>query len=150
MSIGVFQRVLDGQIFDHWGTTPIKALLERSTSTYTFNPDDTNVLSLSGFVEITVSGYNGALTGLELTGEASAYDATNNWYEFTSDDIDFGVLASGQTVKGLLLAWYIADPVALVPIYYDSDAADLPIALNGQNFSWTMPADGWFHAVNAP
>ena len=101
---GIFNRFqsrrLTGAATLH-GSTTLRAMLLRSTSTYTFNPDHDYVADIlsNGGVELSVASY----TRQTLTGSTITIDDTNNWTMWDFDNIAFGALETGQTVKAIVL-----------------------------------------------
>lgn len=76
----------------------IKCLLERSTSTYSPNIDHDFVSDLTGLVEISVTSY----VRQTLATKAVNIDDPNDRVELDCDDLAFGNLEAGQTVKALI------------------------------------------------
>lgn len=94
----------------------LKALLLRSTGTYTLNPDHLFVADLfsNGAVEITAGGYARAT----LSGQAVTQDDANNRAVLDFDDLVFGVLSAGQTVSAIAFFEFITNDAASPLMYY--------------------------------
>lgn len=126
-----------------WSTAVIRVALERSTSTYSVDPDHDFVSDLSGFVEITVASY----ARVTVAGTKTK-DDTNNWIKYDLADAAFGSLESGQTVKAIVL--YVqtggndASPSNDPLIAYIDTADLLPAALAGDDFTVTWNSNGLF------
>jgi len=84
-----------------WEADVIRMLLLRSTDAYAVDPDDVYLSAWSGGggVEISVASY----ARQTLTTATRTVDNTNNLVKYTSDDVAFGTLETGQTVKGIIL-----------------------------------------------
>lgn len=94
----------------------LKALLLRSTGSYTFNPDHDFVADVfsNGGVEITVASYvRKTLTTVQWT-----LDDTNNYSVLKFDNIAFGALESGQTVAACLIYEFITNDAASPLLYH--------------------------------
>jgi len=139
------KNIADGTIdFDAAGTV-VRCLLERSTSTYSPNADDDFVGDLTGLVEITVASY----ARQTVASKAVNQDDTNDRAELDFDDLAFGNLESGQTVKALI--FYVQtggsdatpnDDILIARV--DTDAgAILPVALAGGAFNVAVNAEGF-------
>lgn len=84
-----------------WANDTIRVLLVRSTSTYAFDPDHDflNDFTGNGGVEISVASY----ARQSLAGKTVNQDLTNDRMYYDANDVVFGALESGQTVKGVLI-----------------------------------------------
>jgi hypothetical protein len=91
------ERLASGNL--SWATAVVRVMLERSTSTYAPNKDHNFVSDLTGFVEISVASY----ARQTAANKASNKDDANDRQELDLDDVSFGNLEAGQTVKGFLL-----------------------------------------------
>jgi hypothetical protein len=127
-------------------TDTIRALLERSTSTYVPNIDHDFLddFTTGGGVEISVASY----ARQSLANKARAYDSTKNQMEYDADDLAFGNLESGQTVKALLLYRRVgADDTTPEDddlILYDDGKIDVILAAdaaNGATSIWVQPLE---------
>lgn len=122
----------------------IRCLLERSTSTYVPNPDHDFVSSLTGLVEISVASYARQSVGTPTVTE----DDTNDWAKLDGNDLAFGNLEAGQTVKALI--FYIqtggndSSPTDdILVARYDTDSGGaLPAALGGGAFNVQFNVNG--------
>ena len=83
----------------NWSSDVFRALLERSTSTYSPSRDHDYVSDLTNLVEITVASY----ARVTLAGKAILVDDTNKQVGLDFDDPAFGNLESGQTVQSLII-----------------------------------------------
>lgn len=94
----------------------IRALLLRSTGTYSFNPDHNFVADLfsNGAVEISVASYARQTLGTKSITE----DDTNDRTVFTCADLNFGTLESGQTVSGIVFYEFITNDAASPLIWH--------------------------------
>lgn len=138
-----FEQLANGSLdFDAAGTV-IRALLERSTSTYSVNKDHDFVSDLTGLVEITVSGY----ARVTLASKAVNIDDANDRVELDFADLSFGSLPSGQTVKAIIFYMQTGgddttatnDPL----IAYVDTATNLPAALGGGAVNVTIDVEGF-------
>jgi hypothetical protein len=144
---GIAKQTID------WEGDVFKALLVRSTSTYTPDPDDEDLADFTGGggVEITASGY----ARDTLDNAAVANDTAANRTELDCDNLNFGEIATGQTVKAVLIYKQVGgddttpenDPLVA---YLDDDAGDLlPVATAGGPFTLTINAEGLFQLAAA-
>jgi hypothetical protein len=115
-----------------------KCALERSTSTYTPNKDDDSLLDQAGLVLITVASYS---VKTIATPTITAVDASD-LVKIDCDDVAFGNLEAGQTVKAILI--YRDDGGNGVPLLrIDTDSGSLlPRALGGGAFTISINASG--------
>ncbi len=114
------------------------AILERDTSTYDPDKDDTSLLNQAGWAEISVASY-----GRQTIGTVSiTVDNVNDRAIIDCGNVDFGSLEAGQTAKSVIIAR--DDSGNLVPLLrIDDDAGDLlPRALGGGNFAVNTHATG--------
>lgn len=142
----IYQRFLHAKAtgaidFDAAGTV-VRALLERSTSTYVPNKDHDFVGDLAGLIEITVAGY----ARQTLANKAVNLDDANDRVEYDFDDPSFGNLPSGQTVLAIIL--YVQtggddstpnDDILWCRI---DTATGLPAVLGGGPFTVAINAEG--------
>lgn len=121
-----------------WGAGTYKCALERSTSTYLPDKDDDSLLNQAGLVLITVASY---ATQTITCIAAVAVDASD-LVKLDCNDIAFGNLEAGQTVKAILI--YRDDGLNGVPVLrIDTDSGGLlPRALGGGAFTVTINASG--------
>lgn len=142
-----FEQVQRGLIDMDASGTVYRALLERSTSTYTPNKDHDFLDSFTtgSGVELSVSGY----ARVTAATKAVNIDDTNDRTEFTFDPIEFGALASGQTIKAIII--YVqtggndSTPEDDVLVgYFDTMGGSLalPLATNGGTVTFTVDAEG--------
>lgn len=139
----VYTRALSGL---NWTSDVLRVLLERSTSTYTPDPDHQDVADFTGGggVEISVASYARQTLG----GKAVAADDTKNQLEFDANDVAFGNLEAGQTVRGLLVYKQVGgddttpadDPL----IFYDDGKVDIVLAADAAVSAtqlWVQPLE---------
>jgi len=124
----------------NWESTTYKCMLERDTSTYTPDKDHANLAAFTGFVEISVNGY----ARQTITSPTVTVDNANDKVIIDCADIDFGTLASGQTVKSIIIYRDGADDNNRIPLLrIDTDAGGLlPRELGGGNFKVQIAAEG--------
>lgn len=115
-----------------------EVLLERSTSTYAPDKDDTTLLNQGGWVEISVATY----ARQAIASFASTAVHASDLVKHAIANIEFGALEAGQEVKSVILARN--DGGNYVPfIRVDTDAGGLlPRDLGGGNFNVNIHADG--------
>lgn len=136
-----------------WETVVLRALLERSTSSYTPDKDHDFLddFTTGGGIEITVAAY----ARQTLASAAAAEDAANDRVEFDCDNIAFGNLEAGQTVLSIIIYQQVGgddttpanDPL-IARIDTDSGAL-LPVALAGGAFNITINAEGLIQLAQA-
>lgn len=121
----------------------LRALLERSTSTYAPNRDHDFLDDFTGGggVEITVASYARQTLGGRATTDDLAADRT----ELDINDIAFGNLESGQTVKALILynqtGGSDATPADDELILYYDGKIDVTLAANAAGAATTIYVD---------
>ena len=117
-----------------------KALLVRSTSTYTPNKDDDTISGLTGLVEISVASYARQTITTPTIAEVDASDLV----KVDCDDVAFGSLESGQTVKAIIVYRFVTNDTDSIPLLYiDTDSGSLlPRALGGGAFTVQINASG--------
>jgi hypothetical protein len=136
------QKISNGTIDLDAAGTVVRCMLERSTSTYSANKDHEFVSDLTGFVECTVASY----ARQTVSNKAVNKDNANDRAEWDFDNVSFGNLESGQTVKGYFL--YVqtggndASPNDDHLILYVDTATGLPATLGGGEFLITIDAEG--------
>ena len=124
-------------------TTTFKALLVKSTSTYSPNVDHATLKDLfdNGLVEITVSGYARAT----LSDVTTYRNTTADLIEFRCANLNFGEPAIGETVKGYVLYIHVDGTQNNdIPVAYDDTSTGLPMSTGGGTFVVSVPADGLF------
>lgn len=117
-----------------------KALLVRSTSTYSPNKDDDTISGLTGLTEISVASYaRQSITTPTIT-EVDGSDLV----KVDCDDVAFGSLESGQTVKAVIIYRHVTNDADSIPLLYiDTDSGSLlPRALGGGAFTVQINASG--------
>jgi hypothetical protein len=121
-----------------WVAGTWKVLLERSTSTYAPAKADATLLNAAGLVEISVATY----ARQTISTPTVAIDNTNSNVAIKCDNVDWGNLETGQTVKSIIA--YLDDGSNGVPLFrIDTDEDGLlPRALGGGDFSVTWNAAG--------
>lgn len=113
-------------------------LLERSTSTYSPDKDDESLLDKAGWVELSVASY----VRTDLAGFSSAAVHASDLAKHDVNDVAFGTLEAGQTVKSAILARNDAgNYVPALRVDTDSGAL-LPRALGGGTFTLQINASG--------
>lgn len=134
-----------------WEGGVIRCMLERSTSTYVPDVDHEFVDDLTNFLEISVSSY----ARQTLDNAAVVKDDANDRIELDSDNIAFGNLESGQTVKAMLFYVQVGGDDStpeddILIAYFDTDSTTLfPLALAGGAFNVTINAEGLLQQANA-
>lgn len=128
-----------------WDSTAVyKAMLERSTSTYVPNRDHTSLADFSGFVEISVPSYSRK----NVINRTVTTDHATDEVMLDCDDIAFGNLESGQTVKAIVIYQHNsdADPSLNIPLVrIDTDAGGLlPRPLGGGQFTVVINSQGLY------
>jgi len=115
-----------------------EVILERSTSTYAPDKDDDSLLDQAGWVEIDVATY----ARQDLANFASAAVDGSDLAKHDVDDVAFGNLEAGQTVKSVIVARN--DGGNYVPfLRIDTDSGGLlPRALGGGAFTVQINASG--------
>lgn len=128
-------------------TATYKVLLERSTSSYTPNKDDDSIGAMTGLVEISVVSYARVTITTPTVAEVDASDTV----KIDFDDVDFGSLESGQTVKAAIVYRHVGADGSNVPLArIDTDSGGLlPRALGGGNFTLQINASGFATAAQA-
>lgn len=113
-------------------------ILERSTSTYSPDKDDDSLLDQAGWVEISVASY----TRQNIANPAWAPDDTSDLATVDIDDVAFGSLEAGQTVKSAILARNDAGNYVPCLRIDTDDSGLLPRALGGGAFTLQINASG--------
>jgi hypothetical protein len=144
MSRILYHANLDQFVF---ASDVIRMLLERSTSSYSPNPDHDFLDDFTGGsgVEISVASYARQTLGTKVR----TVDNTNNWIKYSSANVSFGSLEVGQTVKAIILCKQVGgddatpadDPILL----YDDGKIDVVLAANaamGATTIYVEPLDG--------
>ena len=143
------QKLANGGIDFDSGSVVVRCMLERSTSTYSPNKDHEFVDDLASFVECSVSSY----ARVTVTTKAVNLDTSNDRVELDFDNVSFGTLESGQTVKGVV--FYVqtggndSSPEDDSLIAYFDTATGLPATLGGGAFSVTINAEGLIQLAQA-
>lgn len=139
----------DGTI--DWDTSVFRAMLERSTSTYSPNKDHVDVADLTNFVEITSSGYSRQTIATPTVTQ----DDLNDRVELGCATVNFGNVAAGQTAKAIVLFQQVGGSDAtpaddILVAYIDTDSgALLPVTTGGGAFTVTINAEGLFQLAQA-
>jgi hypothetical protein len=124
----------------NWETSVFRALLERSTSAYTPDPDHVDVADLTGLVELTAAGYSRQT----LATPTVTQDDPNDRVELGCDTINFGNVAAGQTAKAIIVYQQVGGSDAtpaddILVAYIDTDSGGLlPVATGGGAFQVTI------------
>lgn len=127
-----------------WETVVLRAMLERSTSTYSPDKDHDDRGDLTGFVEISVGSY----ARRTLANAAVNLNDAADRVELDADDLAFGNLESGQTVKALVIYQQVGGDDStpnddILVAYIDTDSGGLlPAALAAAPFFVTVNAQG--------
>jgi len=143
------QKLANGGIDFDDGAVVVRAALERSTSTYSANKDHEFMDDLTSFVECTVASY----ARQTVANKAVNLDTSNDRIELIFDDVAFGTLESGQTVKGIVL--YVqtggndASPEDDSLICYIDTATNLPAVLADGPFTVVINAEGLIQIAQA-
>lgn len=129
-----------------WANDTIRVLLERSTSTYAPDRDHDFLDAFTGGngVEISVASY----ARQSLAGKAKNVDDAKNQIEYDANDVAFGNLESGQTVKAILVYKQVGgddttpanDPLIL----YDDGKIDVVLAADASSSAtalWVEPLE---------
>jgi len=148
-------------IFDKWlevranktygwdsGTT-IRALLVDGSSTYTPNRSHTTVAQCvsNGLVEVSGSGYS----RVTLSNKTVTINAAEHRVEYSCDQLQFGEIEAGITVKAVLLFIRVgaSDNASVdIPIMYIDTAqgppngVNLPFETGGGAVTMTIPTSG--------
>lgn len=123
-----------------WDAHDIRVLLERSTSTYVPDKDDRYINDMTNFVEISVASY----ARQALANEAINHDAAKDQLELDADDVAFGNLESGQTVRAAVLYRHVTDDTDSELIAYDDGLITVVLAadaaLNATTL-WVQPLE---------
>jgi hypothetical protein len=136
-----------------WETDTLCLLLVRSTSAYSPSKDHDYLDSFTGGggVEISVASY----ARRTLIGGNINLNDPSNQVEFQCNNVAFGSLESGQTVKALLVYLQVGgDDLSpeddLMIAYIDTDAnGSLPVALGGGAFNITINGEGLMKMAQA-
>lgn len=141
-----FEQVQKGTF--NWENAVVRVMLERSTSTYTPDKDDDYVSDLTGFVEITATGY----ARQTLAGKSSAADDSNDRNELDCNNINFGNVDAGQIAKAMIAYVQIGGDDStpgddVLAAYIDTDAApsQFPCATGGGAFEVEINVEGLIH-----
>lgn len=126
------------------GTT-VRAMLVKDSSTYVPDKDHTTVQDLitNGLVEADAAGYSRQTVSNKIVYNNSNTDTI----EYRCDNINFGDLAAGQTIKAIVLFIRTGAsdaPANDIPIAYIDTAAggSLPMTTGGGAFIVNMPSTG--------
>lgn len=115
-----------------------EVILERSTSTYSPDKDDESLLDKTGWVEVSVATY----ARQDIANPSFAAVHASDLAKVDIDDVAFGSLEAGQTVKSVILARNNGGNY--VPfLRLDTDSGSLlPRALGGGAFTVQINASG--------
>ncbi len=144
----VYNKFLDviGKKQYAWDSgTTVRAMLERNTSTYVANKDHATVQEIisNGFVEITANGYSRQT----LANKAVTINTSTDEVYYDCDDLNFGNIEVGQTVKGILFFIRTGasdSPASDIPVAYIDTATGLPMSTGGGAFNVIIPSNGLF------
>lgn len=120
------EGLADGTV--DWVAATVTVELIKSTSTYVFDPDDTE----AGVTIVQPTDVSYAAQ--TLASKTVTRDDANNWIVFDAADLAFGSLAGAETVIG----YYVH--TATVPILYVDSVADK--VLQGDPFTIQFAATG--------
>jgi hypothetical protein len=118
-----------------WTADVLRVLLERSTSTYTLNRDHDHLddFTTGGGVEISVASYSRKT----LTTPAINTDNTQDQRELDADDVAFGNLEAGQTVKAIIGYVQVggddSTPATDKLLWYDDGTVDVVLAADASS-----------------
>jgi hypothetical protein len=115
-----------------------EAILERSTSTYSPDKDDESLLDKAGWVEITVTSYG----RINIGGFASTAVHASDQAKHDINDVAFGNLEAGQTVKSIIIARNDSGNYVPFERIDTDDGGLLPRALGGGAFTVQIHANG--------
>lgn len=115
-----------------------EVILERSTSTYSPDKDDESLLDQTGWAEISVASY----ARQDIAGFASAAVHASDKAKHDINDVAFGSLEAGQTVKSIILARNDGGNYVPFERVDTDDGGLLPRALGGGAFTVQINADG--------
>ena len=123
------------------------AMLEEDASTYVPSKTHTTVAGMSGFVEVSASGY----ARENLGSNAITINNTSHRVEFDTADIDFGAIGSGQEIKAIVI--YVdggnpgteTDDIPVANIDTVSGSPSLPLLTNGGTVKFVIDSTGLFH-----
>lgn len=145
-----FERIASANLNWGSGTPVVRAMGERSTSTYTPNKDHDFVGDLTGFVEVTASGYSRQT----MANKAINVDDANDRVELDCDNFSFGsTVTSGQTMDAIVFYLQTGgddstpndDPLLL----YIDTATGLPAVTGGGAINVTIDAEGLIQLAQA-
>lgn len=123
-----------------WASDTIRMLLERDTSAYTPNIDHDFLddFTTGGGVEITVATY----ARQSLAAKAKAYDSAKDQVEYDCNDVAFGNLEAGQTVKAFIVYRQVggddSTPANDDLILYDDGKIDVVLAADASGAATTI------------
>jgi len=131
-------------------STTVRAMLEDSTSTYSPDADSQTVQDIidDGFVELSASGY----TRATVTGKVVYQDTDTDTVQFRCDNINFGAIEAGKTIKGILLFIRVGSSDSAdsdIPIAYIDTATGLPLVTGGGSVILSVPTSGIFQLSQA-
>lgn len=129
--------------FSDWQTAPPGTFKVLLLQNYTFTFANQFVVDLDPATwEVTASGYS----RVDLTNLVRNVNLSNNTVEFSADPIDFGSLAPGQTVSGVVVYRFITDDTDS-PLIGGQDFSSLPNTGNPDPFVVAFPSNQMFLAV---
>lgn len=120
-------------------------ILERSTSSYAPDKDDDTLLNQAGWVEITVGSY----VRQNIAGTSFAAVDASDLAKVDINDVAFGSLEAGQTVKSVILARNDASNYVPFLRIDTDDGALLPRALGGGAFTVQINTAGLLTVAQA-
>ena len=111
-------------------TTTLYGILEDNSSTYSPNHEHLTVQQAmtAGFVEVSASGYvRGRVPSKET-------DIVDNELQLLGGTLNFGIIESGKTIKGMMIAAQLGSSINLqidTPVLY-VNGGDFPITADGR------------------
>lgn len=131
----------DGAV--NFGTADLRVLLLKSG--YTFGAGHQFVSDLTpGSNELTVSPYSRKT----LASLATALDGTNHRATMDAADVDFGALATGETIASAVIFVHVTNDSDSWLVGY-IDTGGFPLATNGEVVKIQWDATGWGRIVGS-
>lgn len=141
----IMEQVQRGLVDMDSGSAVFRCMLEEEASTYTPNRDHDFVSDLTGFAEVTASGY----ARQNLANKVVGIDDTNDRTEFDVDDLSFGNIATGDVIISLIIYVQVggndlspSDDPLVARFDTFSGSTVLPMPTNGGTVSFPINAEG--------
>jgi len=142
-------KVQNSKLYGWDQGTTVKAMLADAASTYVFNPDHTTVNQIltaaQPFVELSATGYSRPI----VTGKTVYHDPDTDTAQFRCDNLTFGAVESGKTVKGVLLYIRVGGSDNAnndIPVAYIDTATGFPLTTGGGQVVLAVPVSGLLKA----